>query len=132
MPPVLTIAGGAVSSLPPDVCKTPTPVGTVPTPYVNEAEPPLGDPPTEKVFVAGSPACTKSTKFMPTNGDQAGVGMGIVSAKIMGKAEFAMASLLVKMEGKPATYQGNPTTHNNNNTVGAVAMCGQFKVSVNG
>lgn len=132
MPPALTIAGGQVNATIPDVCKTPSPAGTIPIPYPNLAMPPTANPSTKKVFISGSPACTRASKFEPTNGDQAGTAGGVVSGKIMGKAVFTMASMKVKLEGNPATYQGNMTTHNENNTIGAVAACGQFKVVING
>lgn len=115
----------------PDVCKTPSPNGTVPVPYPNFVAPQVGNPASKKVLIAGSPACTKATKFQPSNGDQGGTaGGGVVSSKIMGKAEIILASFRVKIEGKPAAFQGNPTTHNDNNTAGSVAVCGQFKVII--
>lgn len=132
MPPALTISGGQITSTVPDVCKTPTPGGTVPTPYPNLAMPALANPSTKKVFVAGSPACTKASKFEPTNGDQAGATGGVASGKIMGKAEIIVASMKVKLEGNPAAFMGNTTTHNENNTTGTVAASGQFKVMING
>jgi uncharacterized Zn-binding protein involved in type VI secretion len=132
MPPALTIQGGQVMSSPPDVCQTPTPVGPIPTPYPNIALPATGMPPAKKVMIKGSPALTKASKIMPTNGDQAGAAGGVVSGMIMGKAVFIMASMKVKFEGNPATYQGNMTQHNKGNTIGQVALCAQTAVMING
>lgn len=132
MPPALTIAGGQIVNSVPDVCKTPTPAGTIPTPYPNLAMPQVGNPTAAKVMISGSPSCTKATKFQPSNGDQPGATGGVASGKIMGKAEIILASMKVKLQGNPAAYQGNMTTQNDNNTTGSVALCGQFKVMING
>lgn len=132
MPPALTIAGGQVTCTVPDVCNTPSPTGTVPIPYPNLGEPAMAEPTTETVFIAGALACTKSSQIELSDGDQAGSSGGVASGEIMGKVAFVLASFKVKLDGNPAVYQGNLTTHNANNTIGMVAACGQMIVSING
>lgn len=116
----------------PDVCNTPVPMGPVAVPYPNLAMPSSGKPKTKKVFISGSLACMKNTKFTPTTGDEPGTLGGIVSGTIQEKAEFITASTKTKLEGQPAVFQGCTTTHNNANTTGSVSACGQAVVIING
>lgn len=103
----------------PDVCKTPSPAGPIPTPYPNTGEAMLGNPAAMKVLINGMPALTKASKVTPTNGDQAGVAGGVASSKIMGPGAFTLGSMTVKIGGNPAVKMGDPTTQNDNNAVGS-------------
>ena len=127
--PALTTAGGNVMGFP-DVCKTPTPVGTIPTPYPNTAMPETANPVTQKVLIDGMPVVTLSSKIQPTNGDQAGVAGGVVSGQIMGEADFIMGTVVTTFEGKPGIFVNSPSTHNKTNTVGTVKLAAQTKVMV--
>ncbi|WP_218243279.1 DUF4150 domain-containing protein [Comamonas fluminis] len=125
----VTIAGGQCMAMP-DVCKVPTPVGTVPTPFPNIAMPPQATNTTTKVLVAGSPAVTKASQIPMTNGDQAGSAGGVISGKIMGKAEFTQGSSKVNLQGKPAVRLSAPTKQNEGNAFGAVMAPSQSKVMI--
>jgi hypothetical protein len=114
----------------PDVCKTPTPVGSVPTPYPNSGMTPMADPPCSNVMIMGSPALNLECQIPMTNGDQAGVAMGMVSGKIMGEAKFTMGSEKVTLEGSPAVRMGDPSTHNSNNTIGSCLAPSQSKLMI--
>src|SRR5262247_2244883 len=77
----------------PDVCKTPTPGGPVPIPYVNVAmDSDLADG-TQKVKVDGTPAALAGSNLKMSTGDEAGsAGGGVVSSKIKGKCTFGLYS----------------------------------------
>ena len=85
----------------PDVCKTPSPAGPIPIPYPNIAKSSDTAKGTTKVKCDGNPVCVKDSNFSMSTGDEAGsAGGGVASNKIKGKAEFVMASMDVKFEGK--------------------------------
>ena len=126
----LTLQGGMCLSTPPDVCKTPSPTGTVPVPYVNIFQCNMVMPNTacSKVFISGSPALNVKSSTAISNGDEAGTIGGAVSSKFIGKGEFIKGSLKVTLEGKAAVSQGAMTKHNDGNTTGMNSMAAQVKV----
>ena len=118
-----------------DVCKTPTPGGPVPMPYPNIAMLNMANPSTtvKNVVVLGMPACNVKTETTLSNGDEAGVNMGVVSNKIMGPCTFKTSSQKVKFGGKPAVHVTCQTGHNgkrNPNAMGSVMVPSQSLVDV--
>lgn len=130
----VTNAGGSFIATVPDVCKTPTPGGPVPVPYPNIAQGALLSPGTlsSKVSVAGGMAATMKSETTLSNGDEAGVNGGVASNKFIGKAAFIKGSSKVRIEGKAALRMGDPSTHNEKNTMGSVAAPSQSKVMMGG
>ena len=128
----LTLQGGTCMSTPPDVCKTPSPTGTTPVPYVNVFQCSRVTPNTacSKVFIAGSPALHVKSQSAISNGDEAGNMGGVVSSKFIGKGEFIKGSVKVTLEGKAAVSQGATTKHNDGNTTGMCSMAAQSKVQI--
>lgn len=128
----LTLSGGTCMSTPPDVCKTPSPSGTVPVPYVNIFQCSMVTPNTacSKVFIDGSPALHLKSATMLSNGDEPGTAGGVSSGKFIGKGEFTKGSQKVTLEGKAAVSQGASTKHNQGNTTGMCCMAGQMKVQI--
>lgn len=128
----LTLQGGTCMSTPPDVCKTPSPTGTTPVPYVNLFQCSMVTPNTacSKVFIAGSPALHVKSQSTISNGDEAGNMGGVVSSKFIGKGEFIKGSVKVTLEGKAAVSQGATTKHNDGNTTGMCSMAAQSKVQI--
>ncbi len=128
----LTLQGGMCTSTPPDVCKTPSPSGTIPVPYVNifQCNMVLPNTACSKVFIAGSPALHVKSQTAISNGDEAGNAGGVVSSKFIGKGEFVKGSLKVTLEGKAAVSQGAQTKHNDGNTMGMNNMAAQAKVQI--
>ena len=128
----LTNQGGNLTALAPDVCKVPSPAGPVPTPFPNMAVCSMVTPSSActKVMVSGGLALTVKSKTMLSNGDEAGTLMGVVSNKIMGEVAFVQGSMKVRLEGKAAVRNADPTTHNANNTTGIAASPTQTKVMV--
>lgn len=128
----LTLSGGTCMSTPPDVCKTPSPSGTVPVPYVNIFQCSMVTPNTacSKVFIDGSPALNLKSATVLSNGDEPGTAGGVSSGKFIGKGEFTKGSQKVTLEGKAAVSQGASTKHNQGNTTGMCCMAGQMKVQI--
>ena len=128
----LTLSGGTCMSTPPDVCKTPSPSGTVPVPYVNIFQCSMVTPNTacSKVFIDGSPALNLKSATMLSNGDEPGTAGDSSSGKFIDKGEFTKGSQKVTLEGKAAVSQGASTKHNQGNTTGMCCMAGQMKVQI--
>jgi hypothetical protein len=109
---------GGLSTVFPDVCKTPSPAGPIPIPYPNvgQAANTSGGP--TSVKFDGSMPMTKGATYNMTSGDEAGSAGGVVSGSIKGEAEFMMYSFDVKLEGKNACRMGDPLFHNKKNIMG--------------
>jgi uncharacterized Zn-binding protein involved in type VI secretion len=102
---------------PPDACKTPSPGGPVPVPYVNVAcDADLANG-TKQVKVEGNPAAIEGAEISTSTGDEPGTVGGLVSSKFKGKAAWLSASDDVLFEGKGVvrfldTLQHNGNTYN--------------------
>jgi hypothetical protein len=100
---------------PPDVCKTPSPGGPVPIPYVNVAmDSDIADG-ADTVQIESNPLANVAAKISTSTGDEAGsAGGGIISSKIKGTVTWKMGSLDVKAEGKGVVRFLDPDFHNGN------------------
>ena len=109
---------GGLSTVFPDVCRTPSPAGPIPIPYPNvgQASDASGGP--TSVTVDGSMPMVKDAKYRVTSGDEAGSGGGVVSGSSKGEAEFLMYSFDVKLEGKNVCRLGDSLFHNKKNAMG--------------
>jgi Domain of unknown function (DUF4150) len=110
---------GGMSTVFPDVCKTPSPGGPIPIPYPNigMASNTTGGP--TSVKTDGQMPMVKGSTYMMTSGDEAGTaGGGVVSNTFKGEAEFMMYSFDVKFEGKNACRLGDPMFQNKKNIMG--------------
>lgn len=94
-------ASGGTSTAAPDVCKTPTPGGPVPVPYVNVARSRDTARGSKRVRADGHPLMLKSSHFSTSAGDEPGTLGGVVSGKTRGKAYPRSYSFDVKVEGQP-------------------------------
>ncbi|HJZ74149.1 MAG TPA: DUF4150 domain-containing protein [Vicinamibacterales bacterium] len=100
---------------PPDVCKTPSPGGPVPIPYVNIAMDSDITDGADTVKIEGNPVANVAAKISTSSGDEAGsAGGGILSSKIKGTVTWKMGSLDVKAEGKSVVRFLDPDFHNGN------------------
>jgi hypothetical protein len=88
-----------ISSMFPDLCKTPTPAGPIPIPYPNIAQSSDTADGSSTVKVDGNPIMLKGSNFKMSAGDEAGAAQGVVSNKIKGKAEPLLYSFDVKVDG---------------------------------
>ncbi|MBK8232246.1 MAG: DUF4150 domain-containing protein [Candidatus Eisenbacteria bacterium] len=86
----------------PDVCLTPAPPAPapIPIPYPNIAMSSDTSEGSSTVKMDGNPIMLQDAKFSMSTGDEAGSAQGVVSHKIKGKAEFALFSFDVKVDGK--------------------------------
>ncbi|WP_414653972.1 DUF4150 domain-containing protein [Hyalangium sp.] len=101
----------------PDVCKTPSPGGPVPVPYVNVAQDGDLAKGTQSVSIKGNPIALKDSNLSTSSGDEAGTaGGGLVSSKTKGKMTWASSSIDVKFEGKGVIRFMDICLHNGNTT----------------
>jgi Domain of unknown function (DUF4150) len=111
-------ASGGMSTVFPDVCKTPTPAGPVPIPYPNIGMASDTSEGPKSVKVDGKMPMAKGAKYRMTSGDEAGTAMGVISNKVKGEAEYMLYSFDVKLEGRNACRLGDPLFHNKKNIMG--------------
>jgi len=109
---------GGMSTVFPDVCKTPTPGGPVPIPYPNVGMSSNTSDGPSSVEVDGQMPMVKGAKYSMTSGDEAGTAGGVVSSKFKGEAEFMLYSFDVKFDGKNVCRMGDPLFHNKKNIMG--------------
>jgi hypothetical protein len=127
---------GGVNNAMPDVCLTPipTPAGPVPTPipYPNIALGMTALPPTAclKVLLMAGPAHNLMTTIPMSNGDNAGVNLGVASGMVMGPSRHTLGSTNVFFGGLPATKMTGMTGQNgmSMNIPGVTLVPAQFKV----
>ena len=98
----------------PDVCLTPTPAGPIPIPYPNISLTSTTLPPTTAmtILVDGTPALNLLSEIPLSNGDEAGVNLGVVSGMIMGPTQYIMGSETLFLEGVPAVKLTSETGQN--------------------
>jgi uncharacterized Zn-binding protein involved in type VI secretion len=109
----------------PDVCKTPSPGGPVPIPYVNVAQNAALAQGSTTVKVEGKSAGIMGSNLSVSSGDEAGTaGGGVVSGTIKGKATWGSASFDVKIEGKGTARFLDVVKHNGSSPNTASAAMG--------
>jgi hypothetical protein len=116
----------------PDVCLTPAPPAPtpVPVPYPNSAAGPMGVPAVYNVLMGGAPAHNLATVVPMTNGDNAGVAMGVASAMVMGPSRHVTGAFTVVVGGMPATRLSSMSLQNGTNCVGARLVPSQVTVLI--
>ena len=110
----LTSQGGLNLAFP-DVCNTPAAAGApVPTPYPNTSNNATVNPATTAttVLTEGLASLTIQSRIPISNGDEAGVQMGVISGSIMGPTSFTKGSSKVLNEGAPAVRLTDATGQN--------------------
>ena len=109
----ITMQGGMNMGFP-DVCLTPTPAGPVPIPYPNISTGATANPATTALTVLtdGMPSLNQMSQILISNGDNAGVNMGVASGMVMGPTEFILGSFTVLKQGAPAQRLTSMTGHN--------------------
>lgn len=111
----------------PDVCKTPP---ALPIPYPNFALGPTAIPNAWNILYGGTPAHNLATVTPITNGDNAGVLMGVVSQTVMGPSRHVTGAFTVLLKGTPCTRMTSLSVQNRCNIVGMRIVPSQFKVLV--
>lgn len=102
----------AMSMAFPDVCKTPVGPAVVPIPYPNLSLANTAVPTQTKVLLMCMPAHNLTTQTPLSNGDNAGVLMGVVSSLVMGPKASAMGSTNLMIGGAPAIKLTSPSKQN--------------------
>ena len=111
----------------PDVCLTPTPV-PVPIPYPNIALGPTAVPNVLTVLTNFMPTHNMATVVPMTNGDNAGVNMGVASGTVMGPRRHLTAAFTVLINGMPATRITSVSLANSTNCPGVRIVPSQVGV----
>ncbi|MES2712872.1 MAG: DUF4150 domain-containing protein [Pseudomonadota bacterium] len=101
----------------PDVCMTPA-VPPVPIPYPNIAMGPTAVPSQVQVLIMAMPQHNMATTTPLTNGDNAGVLMGVASGLVMGPSRHLTAAFTVLVSGMPATRLTSMSLQNSTNVPG--------------
>ena len=119
----------------PDVCNTPAAAGApVPVPYPNISNCATANPSTvaRTVLTGNMPSLNLNSQIPLSNGDEAGVQMGVVSGMIMGPTRFLQGSNTVLVEGAPAQRLTSTTGQNgqSNNCPGVTLAPGQVTALV--
>lgn len=108
-------AGGKSIAFPdPCLSPPPPPAGPIPVPYPNTAMASDTDEGASSVKADGQPVAIKGqSKIKTSTGDEGGTqGGNVVTHKTKGKAFFLVASMDVKIEGKPVPRHGDSMAQN--------------------
>ncbi|MBI3897460.1 MAG: DUF4150 domain-containing protein [Gammaproteobacteria bacterium] len=112
----------------PDVCLTPpTPV---PVTYPNIASGPMGVPGVYHVMWGLAPAHNMRTVIPLSNGDNAGVALGVASGMVMGPSRHLTAAYTLLVGGMPATRMTSMSLQNSTNASGVRLFPSQLKVAI--
>lgn len=107
--------GQVNAAAPPDVCKTPSPGGPVPVPYVNVAKSRDLSGGTKRTKIERKSVAIDGAKLSTSTGNEAGnAGGGLISSKTKGKLSWTTKSPNVKFEGKGVVRFMDTTLHNGN------------------
>ncbi len=114
----------------PDVCLTPSPVGPIPLPYPNISTSVMAIPSQFTTMLTCMPAHNLMTVVPMTNGDNAGVSMGVASGMVMGPERALKGSTNLMLGCIPAKRALMDMTGHNGmapNIVGMTILPSQFK-----
>ncbi len=117
---------------PADVCKTPSPAGEIPVPYVNIGMLSSCVLTVAKVLIGMKETVVLGSMIVPSKGDEPGVGLGVASQMVMGPIKFQTYSSKVYAQGRPMVFHTAVTGHNGTvaNTIGSQTLPSQLKVLV--
>ncbi len=125
-----TQMGGMDTGLP-DVCLTPAAAGVpVPIPYPNIAAGPMAVGAVYNVLFSCAPAHNLGTSIPMTNGDNAGVSMGVASGTVMGPSRHLTGAFTCLVGGMPASRLTSVSLQNSTNCPGARVMPSQVTVLI--
>lgn len=109
---------GGLSTVFPDVCKTPVGSSVVPIPYPNIGKASDTTKGPKSVKTDAKMPMVKGAKYSKSSGDEAGTQKGVVSGTNKGECEFMLYSFDIKFEGKNVCRLGDPLFHNKKNIMG--------------
>lgn len=115
----------------PDVCLTPSPSGApAPFAYPNVAAGNMATPAVYNVLYMGMPAHNLASVVPMTNGDNAGVALGMASGTVMGPSRHLTAAFTYLVGGMPCTRLTSVSLQNSTNCPGARTVPSQTKLLV--
>lgn len=109
---------GGMSTVFPDVCKTPVGSAVVPIPYPSIGKSSDTSKGPKTVMIDGQMPMVKGAVYSTSTGDEAGTLKGVISSQNKAECEFMMYSFDVKFEGKNVCRLGDPLFHNKKNIMG--------------
>jgi hypothetical protein len=112
----------------PDVCLTPSPVGPVPIPYPNIGLGPTAIPNIPTILIMCMPAHNMATSIPMSNGDNAGVAMGVASGMVMGPVRHLTGAFTVLANAMPMTRMTSVALQNSTNCPGVRLVPSQVGV----
>lgn len=126
--------GGVQTCPAPDPCKTPTPGGPVPIPYINIAQNGALADGSTSVKIEGNSIALRGSNLSVSSGDEGGTaGGGLISSKIKGKLTWAAASTDVKVEDQCVVRFLEVCLHNGNKSnSGSQPMRGETGLTYGG
>ena len=107
-----------MSTVFPDVCKTPAAPSPVPIPYPNIGQSSDTSQGPTTVKTDGQMPMVKGAVYSRSSGDEAGTLGGVMSSVNMSVCEYILYSFDVKFEGKNVCRLGDPLFHNKKNIMG--------------
>ena len=96
----------------PDACVTPGVPAPVPYPNISMTSTALPPTTAMTVLVGGTPSLNMMSEIPLSNGDEAGVNLGVVSGMIMGPTSYVMGSEVLMIEGVPSVKLTSETGQN--------------------
>lgn len=112
--PASTKKGGLALGVP-DVCKTPSPSGTIPIPYPNMGQLSGCDGAVDKVLIGNKETVVEDSKIANSSGDEAGSAGGVTSGTSRDEVKFKSYSSKVYAAGKKIVHHTATTAHNGSN-----------------
>jgi len=109
---------GGMSTVFPDVCKTPAAPSPLPIPYPNIGQSSDTSEGPTTVKTDGKMPMVKGAKYSKSSGDEAGTLGGVISSVNMSVCEYLLYSFDVKFEGKNVCRLGDQLWHNKKNILG--------------
>jgi hypothetical protein len=109
---------GGMSTVFPDVCKTPAAPSPLPIPYPNIGQSSDTSQGPGTVKTDGEMPMVKGAKYSKSSGDEAGTLGGVISSVNMNVCEYLLYSFDVKFEGKNVCRLGDQLWHNKKNILG--------------
>jgi hypothetical protein len=112
----------------PDVCMTPAAPSPIPVPYPNIAMGPMAIPNVPTILILGMPVHNLGTTIPMTNGDNAGVLLGVASGTVMGPSRHLAGSFTMLYMNMPGTRLTSPSLQNSTNCPGVRVVPSQTLV----
>jgi len=109
---------GGMSTVFPDMCKTPAAPSPIPIPYPNIGQSSDTSQGPSSVKTDGEMPMVKGAQYSRSSGDEAGTLGGVISGVNMSVCEYLLYSFDVKFEGNNVCRMGDQLWQNKKNIMG--------------